>query len=100
MNWDYFLEDMVDREKVRQANNALVEISDELWQFGEISDGCYAEINLALESNKKVRFFRIGKTVEDIQEISPKDVVFEEGLATTILNTFAARLYGGHESQS
>ena len=38
MNWGYFLDDMVDRDLVRKANTRLIELSDEIWQFGEISN--------------------------------------------------------------
>ena len=44
-NWDYFMNDMVDRNLTIRANNNLIYLSDELWNFGVVSNGCYHEIN-------------------------------------------------------
>jgi len=79
-NWDYFLADTVDRELVICANNNLVMNAKELWQFGEISNGCWAEIKLALNDGKKVKYFSLGRRVEDIKEITAHDVEFEQEL--------------------
>jgi len=79
-NWDYFMNDMVERSLTVRANNNLIIISDELWQFGIISNGCYHEIKLAMKLNKKVRFFSLGKKIEDIKEITIDDLTFEEEL--------------------
>ncbi len=76
-NWDYFMGDNIARDLVRNANNTLVERADELWQFGEISNGCFYEIKLALTNNKPVRFFKLGKTKENIIEIEFSDVTIE-----------------------
>lgn len=69
--------DNIARDLVRNANNTLVERADELWQFGEISNGCFYEIKLALTNNKPVRFFKLGKTKENIIEIEFSDVTIE-----------------------
>ena len=69
-NWDYFMNDMVDRKLTVRGNNNLIYLADELWQFGIISNGCYHEIKLAMNLNKKIKFFEIGKTVNDIKEIN------------------------------
>lgn len=79
-NWDYFMNDMVDRKFTIRGNNNLIYLADELWQFGIVSNGCYHEIKLAMEQNKNIRFFNIGKTLEDIKEISIKDLEFESEL--------------------
>lgn len=79
-NWDYFMNDMVDRKLTVRANNNLILLSDELWQFGIISDGCYHEIKLAMEHNKKIKFFSIGKKIQDIEEININNLEFEEEL--------------------
>jgi hypothetical protein len=47
--------------------------------FGSISDGVLAEIKLAKQLNKPIRYFRIMKSKE-IEEISKEDAEFEEGL--------------------
>ncbi len=46
MNWGYFLDDLVERDLIRDTDTRLIEISDEVWQFGEISNGCYHELLL------------------------------------------------------
>jgi hypothetical protein len=39
MQFGYFLLDRVDRDAVRNANNTLLKLTDELWVFGDVSDG-------------------------------------------------------------
>lgn len=79
MSFDYFLTDSIDRDIVREANNNLVRISEELWVFGPIADGVLAEIKQAKAQKKPIRYFRIVKS-RDIEEISPTETVMEEGL--------------------
>ena len=79
-NWDYFMNDMVDRKLTVRGNNNLIYLSDEVWQFGIISNGCYHEIKLAMSLKKKIKFFTIGKTPKDIEEIKLEDLLFEEEL--------------------
>lgn len=79
-NWDYFMNDMVDRDLTVRANNNLIYLSDELWQFGIISNGCYHEIKLAMSLGKKIKFFKIGKMVADIQPVEINELIFEEEL--------------------
>lgn len=83
-NWDYFMNDMVDRNLTVRANNNLIYMSDELWQFGVISNGCYHEIKLAIKLNKKLRFFSLGKTVDDIKEIDMNKLEFEDELRSEV----------------
>jgi hypothetical protein len=61
MTFDYFMLDAVSRDVVREANNNLVRISDELWCFGSASDGVLIEIDSAKSDNKVIRFFIIEK---------------------------------------
>lgn len=79
-NWDYFMNDMVDRNLTIRANNNLIYNSDELWQFGIVSNGCYHEIKLAMKLKKKLKFFSLGKTVNDIKEIKINELEFEDEL--------------------
>ena len=79
-NWDYFMNDMVDRKLTVRGNNNLIYLADELWQFGIISNGCYHEIKMAMSLNKKIRFFEIGKTITDIKEININQLEFEKEL--------------------
>lgn len=57
MIFDYFLLDSVDRDVVRQGNNTLVMRSDELWVFGDVSDGVQAEIMQFSATGRPVRYF-------------------------------------------
>jgi hypothetical protein len=75
--FDYFLVDSVDRDLVRKANNNLLRVADELWVFGPISDGVFAEIKL-VKGTKPIRYFKV--TSSKIIEIPKKDVEFEDGL--------------------
>ena len=55
-------------------------MADELWQFGIISNGCYYEIKLAMELQKPVRFFRVGKDMQSIQELNIDQLEYEQEL--------------------
>ncbi len=77
MIWDYFLLDTVDRDLVREANNNLVKRSDELWIFGPVSDGILAEIKIAKQAKKPIRYFKIQKPHYMIP-ITRKEVEMED----------------------
>lgn len=77
--FDYFLLDTVERDVVRKANNTLVARSDELWVFGDISDGVQAEIVQAEASQKPVRYFRF-ENDREIIEIDNSELVYEAGV--------------------
>ncbi|HUW24715.1 MAG TPA: hypothetical protein VMW04_03760 [Patescibacteria group bacterium] len=78
MLFKYFLGDLVPRDMVRKANNNIIRIVDQLWVFGEISDGVLAEIKMAKERGSRVLIFKIvdGNPVK-FRKISPKGAVFE-----------------------
>lgn len=67
MVFDYFLLDVVGRDTIREANNNLVKKCDEVWVFGAVSDGVLAEIKIAHEQGKVVKYF----TVRNSREIIP-----------------------------
>jgi len=71
--------DTVDRAKIRKSNNTLIERADELWVFGEISNGVLREIKLAKQKNKPIRYFKVIDS-KDIKGISKDEVQFEEGI--------------------
>ena len=60
MMFSYFLLDTVDRKALISANNDLIRRSDELWVFGEMSDGVREEIKLAKKLSLPVRYFHCG----------------------------------------
>ena len=87
------MNDMVDRKLTVRGNNNLIYLSDELWQFGIISNGCYHEIKLAMELNLKIKFFSIGKTMNEIKELNVDELEFEDELQEECdINTFKAEL--------
>jgi len=63
---------------VRNANNNILKRCDELWVFGEISDGVLAEILMCKDLEKPVRYFDISKLPAQADEISATEAVFEE----------------------
>lgn len=76
--FEYFLGDRVDRDLVRQGNNNLIRIVDELWVFGQtVADGVLFEILLAKEFAKPIRFFTIDNRADRIREITPQQLHFE-----------------------
>ena len=76
--FDYFLTDTIDRNKVREANNNLIRISDEMWVFGAISDGVLAEIKI-FKDKMPIRYFQIEKS-KHIKEVSKEELEFEDNL--------------------
>lgn len=79
MIFGYFMLDAVQRDSVRNANNNLVRKADELWVFGPVSDGVLAEIRIAKQEGKPIKYYAILNS-RDIREISRDEVEFEEGL--------------------
>ena len=79
MSFDYFLLDTLDRDVIRNANNNLVALADELWVFGSISNGVLAEIRQVSKEGKLVRFFSI-KNDKEISEVSKDELTFEDGM--------------------
>lgn len=85
MNWGYFLDDLVERDLIRGANTQLIEMSDEVWQFGEISNGCYHELLLGMERGMPIKLFTAGGQIDAIKPIDNlDDLVFEQELADEI----------------
>jgi len=74
---EYFLLDTVDRDKIRKSNNTLVLHADELWVFGEISNGVASEIKLAQKQQKPIRYFTVIDS-KKIKEIKESSVVLEK----------------------
>ncbi|KJU87780.1 hypothetical protein MBAV_000026, partial [Candidatus Magnetobacterium bavaricum] len=57
--FDYFLNDRVDRNIIRQGNNYLIRTCDEFWVFGPVADGVLFELTYAAKIQKKVKFFTV-----------------------------------------
>ncbi len=79
MLFRYFLGDTVHRDTVYRANNNIVRLCDEVWTFGEISDGVLAEVKLKKEQEQPVRYYKIATTnPATFRRITANQVVFED----------------------
>jgi hypothetical protein len=76
----YFLYELVDRDLVRNANNVILSRCDELWVFGEVSDGVLVEVQAFKNAGKPVKYFDISKLPKKIVEIKEKDLIFEDNV--------------------
>lgn len=59
MMFSYFMLGTVDSKLLIEANSHLVITADELWVFGEITPGVRAEIKLAKQHNKPIKYYSI-----------------------------------------
>lgn len=80
MEFSYFLIDSVPRGTVREANNNLVRLADELWVFGEISDGIASEVRYSKDLGRKISYFSLKGLPQKMIEIKENEVEFELGL--------------------
>jgi adenine phosphoribosyltransferase len=79
MNFDFGMHGLVPKDLVITANNNAIRVADEVWVFGAISDGVLAEILIARELRKPLRFFQITSDWS-IHEIDPAGAEYEDGL--------------------
>lgn len=77
--FDYFLWGWIERNLIREANNNIILKSDEIWVFWPISNGVLAEILIAKEHQKIIRYFHISPE-QDIQEIWVDQIEMEENV--------------------
>ena len=75
--FDYFLSDRVDRDIIRNGNNEMIKRCDELWVFGNVSDGVLFEIYMCRKMGKTVRFFNIATRAQEIKELKAEEVTFD-----------------------
>lgn len=78
--FDYFMLDTVDRNIIRRGNNTLVQRADEIWTFGDISDGVLAEMIQAHRQKKPVKHFALDAN-KQFQTIEAALLVFEHDIA-------------------
>ena len=77
MNFDYNLSGVVDKSLIRIANNSLVAHADELWVFGDVSDGVLTEVYLAKRRGIRVHYYR-QKAERLFDEIAESNVALED----------------------
>jgi len=94
MNWDFYLDSLVGRNLIHEADARLIEMSDEIWQFGEISNGCYHELLLGMKRGMLIKFFTVGGQMDTIKPIKNlDDLKFEQELVDEIdVEEFRQRL--------
>lgn len=78
MMYSYFLLDTVERRRLIEANNDLIRRSDELWVFGDISDGVAEEIKLAKKLKQPIKYFCIDQFPDNVRELSESEVETED----------------------
>ncbi|WP_129286749.1 DUF4406 domain-containing protein [Streptomyces sp. GZWMJZ-114] len=59
MAFGYFLFGLVEKDAIRAANNNMLMRCDELWVFGEASDGVDVEVAYARDAGMPVRWFDV-----------------------------------------
>ncbi len=79
-NFGYYLYELVERDLVRNANNNLMKRCDELWVYGEISDGVLAEIQMFKHLGKPIKFFDISRLPAEVKGISKDELIFEDNV--------------------
>lgn len=79
-NFGYYLYELVERNLVRRGNNTLMKRADELWVYGDVSDGVASEIRYARELKMPIRYFDISTLPDSPQETTLAELPFETGL--------------------
>jgi hypothetical protein len=78
MNFDYNLAGVVNKNLIRTANNTMITRCDELWVFGEVSDGVLVEIYIAKQHNKPVHYFDLSASDKTFHEVDDGYVRLED----------------------
>jgi hypothetical protein len=79
MNFEYFLFDGADYNHIIKATNNIIKKCDEVWVFGNISDGVYYEIKLARKLGKKIKYFNMTGMPFQVNEIEESEIKYEGG---------------------
>lgn len=77
LNFDYNMAGVVDKSLIRASNNTLVGRCDELWVFGDVSDGVLTEIYMAKKRGTPVRYF-VRLREAQFREIDEAEVRLED----------------------
>jgi len=80
MLYGYYLYDMVPRVSIIEAYKSVVVKCDELWTFGDVSDGIRDAMVIAGKNNMPVKHFDISR-YPNIFEIPEDQLVYEEGVS-------------------
>lgn len=72
----HFVYEIADPQTMIDSINALIVRCNELWAFGEITEGMWEEINMCKKLGLKVRYFNIAKLPKKIFEIKESEVIY------------------------
>ncbi|MDD3648114.1 MAG: NUDIX hydrolase [Candidatus Dojkabacteria bacterium] len=72
----HFVHELADQQTMIDSINSLIVRCDELWAFGEISEGMWFEIKMCKELGIPVRYFNIEYLPKSIKPINEKQVKY------------------------
>jgi len=79
MVYGYYLYGMVNRDLIIEAYRTVVGKCDEVWVFGDISDGVKEAMIISKKRNIKLRYFDMSRYPQ-IFEINEDQIVWDEGV--------------------
>lgn len=77
-----FVHEIANLETMIDSINSLIVRCDQLWAFGEISEGMWFEIKMCKDLGIPVRYFSITKLPKKIVEISENKLVYQRKFKT------------------
>gem|GEM_PF-883884 len=72
----HFVHELADQQTMIDSINSLIVRCDELWAFGEISEGMWYEIKMCKELGIPVKYFDIECLPKNIKQINDKQVKY------------------------
>ncbi|MBU5688289.1 MAG: hypothetical protein QW350_04740 [Candidatus Aenigmatarchaeota archaeon] len=92
--YGYFMFDLIDKQKIFLANNELIKRSDELWVFGEITEGVFIEIELTKKLGKPIKYFDIiTNSPFQVKEIKEDEVKINDNLNILELKKYVKKIF-------
>lgn len=79
MNFEYFLFDNADYNEIIKATNNIIKKCDEIWVFGDVSEGVCCEIKLGERLGKPIRYFSMSGMPFKVKEIKETEINYEKG---------------------
>jgi hypothetical protein len=76
--FNQFIYEIADQSTMIDSINSLIIRCDELWTFGEISEGMWFEVKMCKELGMPVKHFNIHKLPREINEITEKQLEYQE----------------------
>jgi hypothetical protein len=80
----HFVHEIADLSTMIDSINSLIVRCNELWAFGEVSEGMWYEIKMCKELGIPVKYFCIQKLPKGIRRISEKEVKYTRELGRKI----------------